>query len=167
MVSNKFVIDTDCLNFLLGSRIGRKILRNCEILLPPSIFGELYPRQQNMIRNYNPKIINLDENDRNYASKLIHKISGKKEYKTWYIENRNLRRIRNIGECEGAAISKKINIDMVLLDKKATSVIKKTFKYLEIRCIHLREFGIMILEEYGSNNDIREYKEELKRKLHL
>jgi len=166
MVLSKYVIDTDCLNFLLKIRIGRKVLHNCEILLPPSISEELNQKQRNMLNSYNLKIIDLDKEDKNYTANLIYKLNGKKEYKKWYLEGSHLRKIHNIGECEGAALARKMNIDLVLLDRKAGSVIKKAFKFLEIRPLKLADFGIMILGEFGANNEINEFKHELK-KLHI
>ncbi|MHA1490764.1 MAG: hypothetical protein ACTSRI_14040 [Promethearchaeota archaeon] len=167
MASIKCVIDTDCLNFLLNIEVGKKILNNCEIFLPPSIINELDQRQQNKLTHYNITIVELDENNKEYAAKIIQKINGKKQFKNWYLDGKYSKLIRSVGESEGAAISKKLNIDIIMLDKKATSTIKKTFKFLPIKCIYLKDFGIKILTEIGSSKDIKDYKEELRRKLHI
>ncbi len=161
------VIDTDCLFFLLTSKVGNKILKNCEILLPSSIINELDQKQQNKLKTYNLSIVELDENDKNYAANIIQKISGKKENRNWYLEGRYLRKVKNIGECEGAAISKKLNVNIVLLDKKATSIIKKTFKFLNIKSIRLEDFGINILTQLGANKEIQIYKDELKERFQI
>jgi len=78
-----------------------------------------------------------------------------------------LRLIHHIGESEGAAIAKKLNEDIVLLEKKSTSIIKKTFQHLQIKCIHLKQFGIDVLNNLSLNKDIEIFNEELKRKLHI
>ena len=163
----KIVIDADCLNFLLNTEIGNKILKNCEIIIPPSILEELDQKQQIKLKGFQYKIEFLNDKDKEYAAKLIYKISGKKEFKNWYLNGRFLKRIHNIGECEGAAIAKRLNIDIVLLDRKATSVIKQAFKFLRIKNIKLEDFGLEILKQVGNIDYINEFKEELRRRLHI
>ncbi|MGQ4873894.1 MAG: hypothetical protein ACP6IY_07480 [Promethearchaeia archaeon] len=163
----KIVIDADCLNFLLNTEIGNKILKNCEIIIPPSILEELDQKLQTKLNGFQYKIEFLNDKDKEYAAKLISKISGKKEFKNWYLNGRFLKRIHNIGECEGAAIAKRLNIDIVLLDRKATSIIKQAFKFLRIKNIKLEDFGLEILKQVGNIDHINEFKEELKRRLHI
>jgi len=165
MDSHNYVIDTDCLVLFLNCAIGKTILRKIKIIIPPSIYYELNLRLQKQLENYNLQIEELDDNDVDYAAKLIHQINIKKQYKNRYLSNRNTR-IKNKGECEGAAIAVKFNIDIILKDGRAITIIKKRFQHRQNRCMNYIDFGIMILETFGSNDNIEEFKEEL-RKQHV
>jgi len=158
-----YVIDTDCINSLLNLRLGRKVLRNCEIKLTTYMYEvELNPREQNKLKTYRPEIIKLEENDKIYAGKLIRKLNGKKEYEKWYLEGSHLRKIRHIGESEGAALARKLGIDIVLMEQKAKSIINNFFQHINPTPILIKNFGIRILEKIGSKADIDEYKKIIK-----
>ncbi|MHA1720570.1 MAG: hypothetical protein ACTSWX_07580 [Promethearchaeota archaeon] len=163
----KFVIDTDCLNFLLDFKIGKKILSKCEILIPYSILNELDVKHQKILKNYSCTIEDLLEVDRKYAGKLLHLISGRKDDKKNYLNNRRLSSIHNIGEAEGGAIAKKFNIPIVLLDQKAHNTLRDVLKYSGISIFKLPEFGIYILENWGTPLQVEEFKSEIKKRFHI
>lgn len=153
MVPNKFVIDTDCLNFLLNNFIGKEILESIEILLPPSIYEELGSKERRDLDNLNVKIIELDYKDKNFAGDIIWKLNGSKEYKISYLKNR---KIHHRGECEAAAIARKEKCPLVIRERKANSIIKKVLKHSPISVISIVEFGKTVLK----NKDLDHYMEE-------
>lgn len=164
--SMSYVVDTDCINFLLSFKPGRKILKCIKMMLPPSILEELNPNERDMLKEYNVEVVDLEQKDRDWAEKMIFKISQDKQQRKWYREGR-IKRCRNVGECEGAAVSRKLGIDLVLLDKGARSVIKKAFQFHEVAHLGLPVFGLKILEKYGTKPDIEEFCSELRKRLHL
>ena len=127
---------------------------------------ELNPREQYKLSSYHLEIKELEENDKSYAGKLIRKLNGKKEYENWYIDGKYLRRIRHIGESEGAALARKLRINMVMMEQKSKSIINKVFQHINITSISIKTFGIRILEEIGSKADIDEYKNIIKGRFH-
>lgn len=158
------IIDTDCINFLLSFQIGRECLRNTKIIISKSIFEELTTKAQQILKNYELEIEELTAEDREYAANLIYKLNGRKEYKNWYKSGRNLRRIKNVGEAEGAALAHRLKIDIILLDQHAQSVIRKAFKFIGINVISLKDFGSQVL---NSEDKKKNYLSEIKRRLHI
>ncbi|MHA1584716.1 MAG: hypothetical protein ACTSWL_05645 [Promethearchaeota archaeon] len=163
----KFVIDTDCLNFLLDNSIGITTLSKCEIIITESILHELGAKQQKILNRFDITIVKLTDTDIKYAGKLLHQISGRKEDKNNYLIGRKLSQIRNIGESEGGAIAKRLNIPIVLLDLKAFTTLKRVLKYSGISVYRLLDFGIYILERFGTPDQIIEFKTLIKKKMHL
>jgi len=163
----KFVIDTDCLNFLLDDKLGKIILSKCEIIIPKSIFNELGLKQQNLLEQFDYLIESLTPSDTRYAGKLLHQISGRKEDKISYINRQRISKIQNIGEAEGGALAKRLHIPIVLLDLKAFSTLKNVLKYSGITTYRLPDFGIYILENWGTPQQLQEFKVTIKRKYHI
>ena len=163
----KFVIDTDCLNFLLDDKIGKIVLSKCEIILPESIFNELGLKQQNLLEKYDYLIESLTPSDIQYTGKLLHKISGRKDDKIRYLNRQRISKIQNIGEAEGGALAKRLHIPIVLLDLKAFSTLKNVLKYSGIATYRLPDFGIYILENLGTPQQLQEFKDTIKKKYHI
>jgi len=149
MDSNEYVIDTDCLKFLLNSQVGRKILQFIELRLPPSIYDELNLKERRDLKEFNFKLIELDNKDRKIVEKLIWQMHGDKEKAISYRKNR---KPHHTGECEGAALARKLKCGIVLNEKKANSIIKKTLKFANIQILNIRQFGGTIL----STNNLKE-----------
>lgn len=149
MDSNLYVIDTDCLNFLLNSQVGRKLLQFIELRLPPSIYGELNIKERRDLEKLNFKLIELDNKDKKIVEKLIWQMHGDKEKAISYRKNRNP---HHTGECEGAALARKLKCRFVLNEKKANSIIKKTLKWANIQILSIRQFGEIIL----TSNNLKE-----------
>nr|MDO8116880.1 hypothetical protein [Candidatus Sigynarchaeota archaeon] len=163
----KFVIDTDCLNHLLAHPSGRIVLKNVIIAIPPTIFNDLPGKGQEILKKVaRVEIVELDMDDKVYASKIVRKINQKKEYEDWYLQGRKLREIKHLGECEGAAIAKRLNVDFVMLDRNARAVIKIAFKHISVKTIDLVEFGRNILDESGNGNHSAEFENEMNKRLH-
>ncbi len=152
MESNIFVIDADCLKSLLNAHVGRRILQFIELRLPPSIFYELDSRERRDLKNFNFEKVELDSKDKKYVEKLIWHMHGDKEVAISYRRNRNP---RHTGECEGAALARKLKCRLVLKERKAYSIIKKTLKWANIHILSVIEFGKMILRD----NNLKELGE--------
>ncbi len=166
-MNHKCVIDTDCLFFLANSRIGRKyILENCSLFLPQSILHELNQKEQNILENGQLEIINLEKRDKKNAGKYLQHLTGRKQIKKNYLQGKCLRRIKNIGECEGAAIAKRLDIDLVLLDQNAYSILKKLLRFSGVKVKEITEFGLEILKKYRNAAQIPVFKKELEKILH-
>ena len=154
----KIVIDADCLNFLLNSYIGKRILSFSRIFLPFSIYFELGQRERNDLKKMNLEVIELGRKDKEFAGDIIWKIYQDKEYKISYLKNR---KIHHTGECEGAAIARKKKCDFVLKEKRANSIIKNIFKNSQVSIINLSQFGEDVLKSNGLDNLIKDYLDEV------
>jgi len=158
IISNKFVIDTDCLNFLLNSYIGKEILYFIELLLPHSILNELGQKERKDLKKMNYRIVELGRDDRNYAGNIIWKIYQDKEYKISYLKNR---KIHHTGEAEGAAIARKEKCNLVIKERRTSSIIKKMFQHSIIPILNLIQFGKYVLESNGLAEQVKNYTDEV------
>ncbi len=158
MEQNIYVIDADCLKSLLNTQIGRKILQFIQLKLPSSIFYELDSKERRDLKNFNFELVELESKDKDYVEKLIWQMNGDKEYAISYRKNRNP---PHTGECEGAALARKLKGTLVLKERKASSIIKNTLKHANISVLSIVQFGRIIL----TGNNLQElgdlYLEEL------
>ena len=161
------VIDTNCINILLDFNIGNKILRSCKIKITPYIYEhelDNKPRKK-LSENFNLEIIQLDDGDREFAAKLIVQMTQKKELGQYYLRSRRLRSVPHIGECEAGALARKEKCDLVLLEKKATSIINQTFRHNQsIDVIYFDDFGLEILNRFGTEEEINDFLQEIKKR---
>ncbi len=162
-----YVVDTDCINHLLDTIEGRVVLKNIRIKIPPSIYNELTGKKQELFSKItHVEIVDLDNDDKLYAAKLIRKINQKKEFADWYLQGRRLREINQIGECEGAALARKYNVTLVLLDRSARSVIRIAFQHVQSKTADLVVFGVKILTESGNASLVSKFENEMNIRLH-
>lgn len=159
------IFDTDCLNFLLNKPIGRRILRSCEIKLPPSIMEELGGKEKKYLEEYDLEIIEMEENERKFAAKKIQHLNQQKIWKKRYLENPN-QSIRNKGECEAAAIARRLNGTLVLLDTGAFSVMRRAFQHSQVNCVRLPDFCREFIENNGSEEEMEDLRKAF-RKIHI
>ena len=165
-VAGIFVIDTDCIIQLLSSAEGRIVLKHISIAIPPFILNELTGKNQETLKKLTRvEIVELTDEDREYAAKLIRKINQKKEFETWYLQRRMLGKIRHVGESEGAAIARRLGIDFVILDQNARAVIKIAFQHIGAKTIDVVEFGKQILESIGFSQHITAFVNGMNKKL--
>lgn len=157
---DSFVIDIDCLNFLLDTGIGRKILKSIRIYITENMIQELNASEQRELMKFNPNIERLTFEDKQFASELIIKLNGEKVYGKWYLDGTHLRKIQHIGEAEGASIAHRLKIDIVILDGIATSILKQTFKRSNIAVVSLWDFGTLVLT---LEDQIKNFRNELER----
>nr|MDO8116748.1 hypothetical protein [Candidatus Sigynarchaeota archaeon] len=164
--SRDVVLDTDCLNFLLSSNEGRKILRACSISIPRSVHDELGMKERGMLEHYTCKVVDLHDKDREYAARLLVKINQRKEVGQWYMQGRKLGLVRNTGECECAALSRAMGITLVLLDKDAKALVKKAFQHGHVPYQELSQFCLAVLRDVGTGVDADRLKKAFKDRLH-
>ena len=142
---NAFVIDSDCL-LKLDKKIqkGNEILDLCKIYIPKNFIYELSEKYISSLKNkYDLETIEFDEEDHELISDYLKKIYRDKNIKTNYLRRPESFKAPHLGECQAAAIAKKMKIPLVMMEKNNIHI----FKRLKISVIHIKEFGLNILVE--------------------
>lgn len=162
----KCVVDSDCLLFLFSHLdIFKPVLSNLDISIPPQILFEVKSLEKKFL-GYKITLIELDELDKKFCSKMIKQVSQRKELARFYEEGRMLNKIRNLGECEGAALAKKLKIDIVMKDTHAIPVIKEFLKFNQISVIPIETLARTMFKAPDHEIYIQKYEGFVRAKLH-